>query len=104
MQRELAETWARLESESEKRGGTEAGDGGKRCEIKVVGTIEEAVRWVRNVAGESTTATAAAADVDARGKEHQQPPPVMVLATGSVHLVGGVLEVLESETPSGAGQ
>lgn len=45
--------------------------------VKVMGTIEEAVDWVRDVAK------------DADGE-------VAVLVTGSVHLVGGFLEVLET--------
>lgn len=46
------------------------------AEVAVKGSIEEAVEWVRNVAD---TANA----------------EVEVLVTGSVHLVGGFLEVLE---------
>ena len=49
-----------------------------RTEVKVVGTIEEAVGWVRGLVG---------------GEEVEE---VMVLVTGSVHLVGGFLEVLET--------
>lgn len=47
------------------------------AQVEVKGTIEEAVAWVRNVA----------ADVDEEAT---------VLVTGSVHLVGGFLEVLET--------
>ncbi|KAL8905243.1 MAG: hypothetical protein Q9207_002752 [Kuettlingeria erythrocarpa] len=46
-------------------------------EVEVKGTIEEAIRWVRGVAQKG-------------GSEE-----VEVLVTGSVHLVGGFLEVLE---------
>lgn len=46
--------------------------------VHVLGTIEEAVARAREIAGES-------------GKK------VEVMATGSLHLVGGVIEVLESE-------
>ncbi|KAL9046566.1 MAG: hypothetical protein Q9214_000629 [Letrouitia sp. 1 TL-2023] len=48
-----------------------------QAEVKVEGTIEGAVEWVREVA---------------RGTEGE----VMALVTGSVHLVGGFLEVLET--------
>ncbi|KAL8742706.1 MAG: hypothetical protein Q9184_008211, partial [Pyrenodesmia sp. 2 TL-2023] len=46
-------------------------------EVEVKGTIEEAVQWVRDVA------------------EQDASEEVEVLVTGSVHLVGGFLEVLE---------
>ena len=52
-------------------------DGGKPAVVEVKRSIEEAVEWCRGVAR----------DVDG---------DVMVLVTGSVHLVGGFLEVLES--------
>lgn len=48
-----------------------------RTEVVVRGTVEEAVGWVRGLVEE--------------GEEE-----VVVLVTGSVHLVGGVLEVLET--------
>ncbi|KAK2809176.1 hypothetical protein FQN50_004011 [Emmonsiellopsis sp. PD_5] len=48
-------------------------------EVRAVGTIEEAVREVRGIAGE----------VGGEGE-------VQVLVTGSLHLVGGLLEVLET--------
>ncbi|CAD0111313.1 unnamed protein product [Aureobasidium uvarum] len=46
------------------------------CHVRVLRTVEEAVNAAREVAG----------------KQNEQ---VMVLATGSLHLVGGVVEVLE---------
>ena len=49
-------------------------------EVGVMGTIEEAIQTVRKMAS-------------AKGEE------VMVLVTGSLHLVGGVLEVLETVKP-----
>ncbi|KAI4159953.1 MAG: hypothetical protein LQ342_006169 [Letrouitia transgressa] len=49
----------------------------EQTEVKVEGTIEGAVEWVKEVA---------------RGTEGE----VMALVTGSVHLVGGFLEVLET--------
>lgn len=48
----------------------------KTCDVRVLRTVEEAVNAAREVAG-----------------EHKEE--VMVLATGSLHLVGGVVEVLE---------
>ncbi|KAF1982571.1 putative tetrahydrofolylpolyglutamate synthase [Aulographum hederae CBS 113979] len=48
-------------------------------EVKVSKTIEEAVEWCREVA-----------------REGEEQGEVMVLITGSLHLVGGALEVLES--------
>ncbi|KAL8921678.1 MAG: hypothetical protein Q9208_005607 [Pyrenodesmia sp. 3 TL-2023] len=64
VQKELRDTWLQL---------------GGATEVEVKGTIEEAVRWVRDVAAKD-------------GSEE-----VEVLVTGSVHLVGGFLEVLEGE-------
>ncbi|KAM0799424.1 folylpolyglutamate synthase [Usnea florida] len=68
VQRGLAETWR----------GVDPG-----CGVVVRGSIEEAVGWCRGVAGEGSG--------EGVGKEE-----VLVLVTGSVHLVGGFLEVLES--------
>ncbi len=48
------------------------------CTVEVKGSIEEAVGWVRGVA-----------EKEGKGKE------VKCLVTGSVHLVGGFLEVLD---------
>ncbi len=48
--------------------------------VEVKGSIEEAVAWCRGIAG---------AEGNAGGE-------AMVLVTGSVHLVGGFLEVLET--------
>ena len=52
------------------------------AEVVIKGSIEDAVAWCRDIA--STT-------------ERGDGENVMVLVTGSVHLVGGVLEVLETE-------
>ena len=68
VQRGLAETWRGVDPETV---------------VEVKGSIEEAVGWCRDVAG----------------KEHEEgerKDEVMVLVTGSVHLVGGFLEVLET--------
>lgn len=62
VQRELAETWDRIDSDAE---------------VNVLSTIEEAVAQARAIAG--------------GGQE------VEVLVTGSLHLVGGCIEVLEGE-------
>ncbi|CAD0011159.1 unnamed protein product [Aureobasidium pullulans] len=61
VQNALAETWKGVD-------GT--------CDVRVLRTVEEAVKAAREVAGEAEE-------------------EVMVLATGSLHLVGGVVEVLE---------
>ncbi|KAI9712164.1 MAG: hypothetical protein M1812_007002 [Candelaria pacifica] len=66
VQKRLADTWAEIDNETS---------------IKVLRTIEEAVLWVRELAGSE--------------REGEQGD-VMVLVTGSVHLVGGFLEVLET--------
>ncbi len=63
VQNRLAQTWADLDA---------------KAHVQVVGSINEAVRWIRNIADAATT-------------------QVAVLVTGSVHLVGGFLEVLETE-------
>lgn len=66
MQRGLAETWRVIDPETI---------------VEVKGSIEEAIGWCRNVAEVG----------NGDGKEE-----VLVLVTGSVHLVGGFLEVLET--------
>ncbi|KAH7043162.1 bifunctional protein folC [Macrophomina phaseolina] len=53
-----------------------------QTEVKVVRTIEEAVAYARGVA--------------AKAEGLEEGNQVMVLVTGSLHLVGGVLEVLDS--------
>jgi folylpolyglutamate synthase len=63
VQRELANTWDRIDPDSE---------------VHVVGTIEEAIKRARELAE----------SVDGA---------VDVMVTGSLHLVGGLIEVLESE-------
>ena len=65
VQNRLAQTWAGLDSSAT---------------VKVVTSIDEAVRWARNVA-------------QITAKANIQVP---VLVTGSVHLVGGFLEILET--------
>ncbi|KAH0361843.1 putative tetrahydrofolylpolyglutamate synthase, partial [Aureobasidium melanogenum] len=61
VQNALAETWRGVD---------------ETCDVRVLRTVEEAVKAAREVAG-------------------QHKDEVMVLATGSLHLVGGVVEVLE---------
>lgn len=61
VQNALAETWKGVDG---------------ACDVRVLRTVEEAVKAAREVAG-------------------QDKDEVMVLATGSLHLVGGVVEVLE---------
>ena len=67
VQNALAKTWAEVDPSAD---------------AKVVRTIEEAIAIARSVAQDAKKAT---------GEE------VKALVTGSLHLVGGVLEVLESE-------
>lgn len=67
VQKALAHTWADIDS---------------AAEVRVLRTIEEAVSAARGIAREWANGTDA---------------EVMVLVTGSLHLVGGALEVLESE-------
>lgn len=69
VQTELARTWQALDGEG--------------CRVEVLATVQEAVASVRALAA----AAAAAEDKDGE---------VLVLVTGSLHLVGGVLEVLET--------
>ncbi|KAI5291903.1 Folylpolyglutamate synthetase [Ascosphaera acerosa] len=71
VQRKLASAWKDLDETSE---------------VHVLGTIEEAVELVRRLQAEKEGA-------DGRGSD------ASVLVTGSLHLVGGLLEVLESAGP-----
>jgi len=73
VQHGLAKTWAEIDPQTE---------------VRVVRTVEEAVAWCREVAGGVREVGEANGD---GGKGE-----VMVLVTGSLHLVGGALEVLES--------
>ncbi|KAL6163150.1 hypothetical protein ACJQWK_10742 [Exserohilum turcicum] len=70
VQKALASTWSEIDS---------------TAEVHVLRTIEEAVATARKVARSYATRAGAEAEV-------------MVLVTGSLHLVGGALEVLETET------
>lgn len=66
VQRGLAHTWSGVDP---------------AAVVEVKRSIEEAIAWCRDVAGAG------------RGERDEE---VMVLVTGSVHLVGGFLEVLET--------
>ena len=68
VQRGLAKTWREIDNDAQ---------------VEVKGSIEEAVQWCRDVAG------------DEEGE-------IMALVTGSIHLVGGFLEVLETQSKLGA--
>lgn len=68
VQRGLAETWKGVDPDAV---------------VQVKGSIEEAVAWCRGVA-----------EMEAENGDGKEE--VMVLVTGSVHLVGGFLEVLET--------
>lgn len=61
------------------------------AEVAVVGSIEEAVGFVRGLAGRNGESR----------REEAGDGEVRVLVTGSVHLVGGFLEVLESGEGNG---
>lgn len=69
MQKELANTWSDIDHSAK---------------VYVLRTVEEAISTARAVAHAYTKGTAADAEV-------------MVLITGSLHLVGGALEVLETQ-------
>lgn len=69
VQRSLAETWQEIDP---------------RAEVKVYGTIEEAVDYARELA---------AREKGIVGDE----APVMTFVTGSLHLVGGFLDVIETK-------
>jgi folylpolyglutamate synthase len=77
VQRKLARTWEEIDT---------------AAEVRVVGSIEEAVDIARDLARQERD------DIGQGGKEGRGK--VMVLVTGSLHLVGGLLEVLESELQS----
>lgn len=72
VQKGLAHTWGSLDSSAI---------------VNVVSSINEAVQWARDVAR-------TAANVKAQAKTIRVQVPVLV--TGSVHLVGGFLEILET--------
>ncbi|KAI5304172.1 Folylpolyglutamate synthetase [Ascosphaera pollenicola] len=72
VQKNLATSWKKLDQMSE---------------VQVMGTIEEAVDFVRELAAENKGAE----------KDEDGEIDVSVLVTGSLHLVGGVLEVLETK-------
>lgn len=74
VQKELAKTWSGIDDQAE---------------VVVKGSIEEAVSWIRSVAADSRNG-------GIEEKEEGEAEQVQVLVTGSVHLVGGFLEVLES--------
>ena len=76
VQKRLAETWRGIDATTE---------------VNVVRSIEEAVRWVRAIAGK------------ADGEFLPEPGEAQVLVTGSVHLVGGFLEVLETGAENATG-
>ena len=65
-------------------------DQNERCDVHVVRTIEDAIRTCRKIARDWNSE-------DAHPDRPDDKPTV--LATGSLHLVGGVLEVLESSNP-----
>lgn len=83
---------------------------GEKAEVVVRGSIEEAVGWVRVVAGEHGAKKSGEVKDEEGGEEKRQEgeikgeeekEEVKVLVTGSVHLVGGFLEVLEGDNVKG---
>ena len=70
VQRGLRDAWRELDGE---------------CVVEVKGSIEEAVGWVRGIAGTE----------GGGGKGGGRGEEVKCLVTGSLHLVGGFLEVFE---------
>ena len=70
VQKRLAETWKTVDEETD---------------VSVVATIEDAVERARSIAGQDL------------GDEVAEDEKVKVLVTGSLHLVGGFLEVLEAD-------
>ena len=73
VQNAVAQTWHKLD---------------RHCNVRVEPTIEEAIAYCRTVAENDRP-------VD---RLYGQEEAVHVLVTGSLHLVGGVIDVLESET------
>ncbi|KAL4941145.1 hypothetical protein BDV06DRAFT_223374 [Aspergillus oleicola] len=58
------------------------------AEVKVYGTIEEAVDFTRDLASKE------------RGRVSGDEAPIMTFVTGSLHLVGGFLDVIETKPES----
>lgn len=92
-------------------------DGGV-AEVVVRGSIEEAVRWVRDIARDWERVQEDGREDEKRGRDREEESggekeditgderrgakeDVKVLVTGSVHLVGGFLEVLEGGNVDG---
>lgn len=71
VQRGLADTWRKLEGECDAK----SEYCGEKCTVEVQDTLEAAIARIRKLAGDEEC---------------------VVLVTGSLHLVGGVLEVLET--------
>ncbi|KAI9370312.1 Mur ligase [Aspergillus egyptiacus] len=70
VQKGLAETWHRIDPSAE---------------VKVYGTIEEAVDYTRDIA------------LKEQSRLEGDETPIMTLVTGSLHLVGGFLDVVETK-------
>ena len=85
VQKQLADVWAKLDA---------------RAQLHVTRTVEEAVGLVRS--GSSTSDLRSERDHDREGSDgvagnEDEDAQKVVLVTGSLHLVGGVLEVLEGQ-------
>ncbi|KAI9888008.1 MAG: hypothetical protein M1823_000129 [Watsoniomyces obsoletus] len=85
VQKTLAKAWPEIEG-----GGGEENSEGTTTTVEVLPTIEHAVEYIRDLARKG----------EHGGKsevEEKEGEEVVVLVTGSLHLVGGLLEVLESK-------
>ena len=69
VQKTLAQTWKIIDPSTE---------------VEVIGTIEEAVEFVRDLA-------------ERENSETPDGEPIMVFVTGSLHLVGGFLDIIETK-------
>lgn len=96
VQKELAGVWGELEAQDSamEEAETNRGDekSAKTCDVRVCGSISEAVDLVRSIVGDSNEKREG--NVEEEEQDRQEATSVFV--TGSLHLVGGVLEVLSA--------
>ena len=94
VQKESARGWREIDgSGSDGQGGTNTEEGQEQDggRVFVVRTIEDAVGKARDIANDWVAGAGA-------GAESGKVAEVKVLVTGSLHLVGGALEVLETKS------
>ena len=89
VQHALAEGWRNIEIEA-------AGEARKETEIRVMRTIEDAVGHARQVAKEWKLECKNGEKGSSHYSGSTETTDTMVFVTGSLHLVGGALEVLET--------